>query len=139
PVANEAGESSESDSNETTIAGAILPTGGNWRITWGNTTNVSCVGTDNVVVATTEIFGAPGVGLLPASSTLVNINRPNAEAPFMFMFTPMYPQSNGGYRGEITFFDNDGSFLPAVITVNPLSSPTQLSGRMTVNADECSG
>jgi hypothetical protein len=134
---SEDGETSEDD--ETTGAGAIQPTGGNWRITWGSTTNVSCVGTENVVVSTTEIFGAPGVGLLPSSSVLINITRPNAEAPFMFMFTPMYPQANGSYRGEITFVDTDGTFLPAVITVNPISSATQLSGRMTVNAGECSG
>lgn len=126
------------DDEETTVVEGSRPSNGDWTLTWGGTTNVSCVGTDNVVVPTTEIFGQQGTGILPQTTMLLNITRPNAEAPFMFMFTPMYEQGNGNYRGQINFFDNDGTILPATIVVNSASS-NRMSGYMIVSVGECSG
>lgn len=127
-----------SDDDETAIVEGSRPSNGDWTLGWNGTTNVSCVGTDNVIVSTTEIFGQPGAGVLPQTTMLLNITRPDAEAPFMFMFTPMYEQGNGSYRGQINFFDNDGTILPATIVVNSASS-NRMSGYMIVSAGECSG
>lgn len=113
------------------------PSDGTWIISWARTSNVSCVGTDNVVVATAEIFGQTGNGFLPRSSMLINISRSSDTITYMFMFTPMYDTGNGIYRGEITFIDNDGSTLPAIVVVNSASRES-LSGYMIVNAGDCS-
>lgn len=139
PIINQPTSSPEEDSvdSEENTEGSS-PLDGTWSLSWSGTTNVSCVGTDNVTAPTTEIFGQPGVGLLPTSSSVINLNRADSQDVFMFMFTPMYPQSNGSYRGEVTFVDGDGSFLPSTVVINSASS-NQISGYLIVNAGDCSG
>jgi len=126
------------DDSEETVVEGTSPLDGTWTLSWSGTTNVSCVGTENVTASTNEIFGRPGVGLLPITSSVININRADSQGVFMFMFTPMYPQGNGTYRGEVTFVDTDGTFLPSTVVVNSASS-NQMSGYLTINAGDCSG
>ena len=97
-----------------------VPQAGNWMLTLSGETNMSCQGTDNLVVPSSEIWEELSfVGSLSATRDGSSLNIDGDT----FVFAP--PDQ---YVGSYTY--DDGSNMQLYLT---LQSPTLMTGRATIN------
>ncbi len=116
----------DSDSGKTaSSAGAIAPQTGTWTVSFARQTNASCVGSDNFVLNTSEVW------IDWSESDYVQTIGILAVTPDHFIFNGTLFQSTGNnhYMGSWTF--EDGKNTQLYLTV---LSPTSISGQMIGNA-----
>ena len=121
PPANSGGDTSENPA-PAPQSGA-RPNAGTWAVSLNPTTNISCVGTSNLPVPTSDLF----------SSSVIRVSSSYSGSTFIFDNTAMQSIGDGVYRGATTIDGVTGTFF-----IDQVVTPNQMVGRFIGSFEGCS-
>lgn len=113
------GEQPEAPAQQT----GARPNAGTWTVTLNPTTNLSCAGTGNVALPTTELF----------LTTSIPVSASYSGSTFIFDGVAMNQIGDGVYNGATNFEGFTGTFY-----IDSVINPNQMVGRFIGSEQDCS-